>query len=238
LRAHDRYQHKPYTGSSHVWAIDRALLLPRSSSVLDVGPGSGAVGQALRRAGFSSLCAVEIDPHRRERLSGTYDDISATIDAFRGRRFDLVLLLDVIEHMADPFAFMRDLARLIRPGGTLLISVPNIAHWSIRAQLFFGRFEYADRGILDRTHLQFFTRRRLSMLLAEMPWERTTEMSATIVPLELILPRPIWDNVVFSAMSAFRLGLAKRFPGLFAFQHLAQITQITSHHSRSDLKAA
>ena len=61
---------------------------------------------------------------------------------------------DVIEHLSDPLRIMRELNRHLAPGAVVIVSVPNVAHLSVRLSLLFGRFEYQDRGILDRTHLR------------------------------------------------------------------------------------
>ena len=75
--------------------------------------------------------------------------------------FDVVLLGDVIEHLRDPVAALARLRPLLRPGGRLVLSTPNVANWAIRLSLLAGRWRYTDRGILDRTHTHLFTRATL-----------------------------------------------------------------------------
>ncbi len=71
--------------------------------------------------------------------------------------FELILALDVLEHLADPLAMLRQLSAQLAPGGTIIVSLPNIAHYSVTLPLLFQRrFDYQDAGILDRTHLRFF----------------------------------------------------------------------------------
>jgi len=72
--------------------------------------------------------------------------------------FDVVLLIDVLEHLENPASALRRVFPLLRPSSRIVIALPNVAHWSVRSQLLRGRFEYEDSGILDRTHLRFFTR--------------------------------------------------------------------------------
>ncbi len=72
---------------------------------------------------------------------------------------DLILCMDVLEHLADPWEVVRRISTLLRPGGRLIVSVPNIRHWKFIARLLFkGDFHYTRDGLLDRTHLRFFVR--------------------------------------------------------------------------------
>ena len=71
--------------------------------------------------------------------------------------FDVVILADILEHLAEPAALLRLVARELNPGGMVLISVPNVARWSVRWHLMRGRFDYTETGIMDVTHLSWFT---------------------------------------------------------------------------------
>ena len=71
--------------------------------------------------------------------------------------FDALILSEVLEHLVDPWATLERLGRLVRPGGLLLASSPNIAHWKVIRELIAGRFDLADQGVFDRTHLRWFT---------------------------------------------------------------------------------
>ena len=71
--------------------------------------------------------------------------------------FDLILALDVLEHLKNPNRVLLQLAKMLSPTGTIIVSVPNIARISVAVRLLFGKFEYADSGIMDQTHLRFFT---------------------------------------------------------------------------------
>ena len=138
--------------------------------------------------------------------------------------FDLALALDVLEHSADPEGLLADLASRLRPGGTALVSVPNVAHWSMRASLLAGRFDYAERGILDRTHLRFFTRATFLDLLAGVGL-RVEETGEAVVPLELLLPEAVHESAPWGLLRVVRRAAAKALPGLFAYQLLARVTR-------------
>ncbi len=74
-----------------------------------------------------------------------------------GEQFDLVTYGDVLEHLLEPQDVLRETRNLLAPGGRVLISLPNIAFWTMRVKLLMGRFEYESMGLLDYTHLRFFT---------------------------------------------------------------------------------
>ncbi len=81
--------------------------------------------------------------------------------------FDVILFSDILEHVYDPVAVLRSHLEFLKPGGHVLISLPNIAIWNVRLELLFGRFRYQDTGTLDRTHIRFFNRRSFRELLTD-----------------------------------------------------------------------
>ena len=144
-----------------------APLLPaRAARVLEVGCGAGQTVRWLRETGrierawglelFESA-AVLAREHFEEVIVGDAEVIVDT--AFQGMRFDMILCLDVLEHMVDPWNFLTRVQRALVPGGKVIISVPNIrcarVLWPLLTR---GEWRYTDDGILDRTHLRFFTR--------------------------------------------------------------------------------
>ncbi|MEK7106866.1 MAG: class I SAM-dependent methyltransferase [Patescibacteria group bacterium] len=227
--AHVRYEYKPFYGSSHWWALRQCTNLPASTRVLDIGSGSGAIGQVLKEQGVAELYAVEIDAEAREHVKNIYKKIAGDIGEFSGQKFDLILLLDVLEHMTDPFAYFGKMVSMLSPGGKILLSLPNVAHWSVRFLLLFGIFDYHDRGIMDRTHYQFFTRKRVRQMLrglsaystqAGEPQLKRCVFDSSIEPVEFLLPEAMWNNLFWRAISKVRLAIARILPGFFAFQHL------------------
>lgn len=219
------YVFKGAPGSSHRWAIEQVASLPPGPlRALDIGAAEGHVARALRatREGLE-LWAVEPSPGARvtletvaARVFGALDDVP------REPSFDLALLLDVLEHVTDPAAFLREAAARVRPGGTLLLSVPNVAHWSVRGALLAGEFPYADRGILDRTHVQFFTRRSLEALVrgAGLVLEAA---GGSISPVELALPEAVARRAPgWLFARGLRRALVGLAPGLCAYQLLAR----------------
>jgi SAM-dependent methyltransferase len=80
-------------------------------------------------------------------------------------QFDVLIFADVLEHLPWPQIVLREYMRYLRPGGTVIVSLPNVGLWAVRLSMLAGRFEYADTGVMDRTHLRFFTRRSARALL-------------------------------------------------------------------------
>ncbi len=146
---------------------NRALcaLFGRPRTVLDVGCGIGLNGAAAKRTG-ARVTGIEIVPASIERARKVLDEVlvadiereASLRDALGQRRFDLLLLADVLEHTTEPRAVLERLVPYLEDDGHVLISLPNVAAWPVRLGLLAGRFEYTRSGILDDTHLRFFTR--------------------------------------------------------------------------------
>jgi len=143
-----------------------------NARILDIGCGCGANARALKEAA-PGVHVVGIEPNARavelarkacdEVFHGTSDEWLKT--APEGS-FDAVVLSDVLEHIADPFAFLRSLTSAPQlADATFIVSVPNYAVWYNRARTLAGRFDYAFSGLYDRTHLRFFTRKSIRELL-------------------------------------------------------------------------
>jgi 2-polyprenyl-3-methyl-5-hydroxy-6-metoxy-1,4-benzoquinol methylase len=137
------------------------LLPPNATRILDVGAGAGTTIRWLktiypkaRTTGVELNSALENELNRNVDVMviGGIDESLPQL-----RTYDLILLLDVLEHLPEPTATLRKLSKLLEPDGSVIVSVPNIAHFSVSIPLILGhRFAYQDSGILDRTHLRFF----------------------------------------------------------------------------------
>jgi 2-polyprenyl-3-methyl-5-hydroxy-6-metoxy-1,4-benzoquinol methylase len=131
--------------------------------VLDVGCASGYLGQELVKRGCS-VWGLESDLDAIQGIpDGAYVAI-AHVDLdevdrlpWNEDRFDVVIAADVLEHLSDPSRALRVLTSGLEPRGLVIVSVPNVAHASVRAKLLLGRFDYTPTGILDETHKRFFT---------------------------------------------------------------------------------
>lgn len=153
---------RPQGGHARLLAM---ALVDGPGRVLDVGCSSGYLARPLSEAG-ATIVGVELDPVAAQEARAVCEEVLVgdveTIDLpFSAFSFDVVLCGDVIEHLREPGAALARLRPLLRPGGRLVLTTPNVANWAIRLSLLGGRWRYTDRGILDRTHTHLFTRKTL-----------------------------------------------------------------------------
>jgi 2-polyprenyl-3-methyl-5-hydroxy-6-metoxy-1,4-benzoquinol methylase len=160
--------------NAHSRAVRYLLETPtRGRRVLEVGCASGYFGAALRALGYE-VWGVEADPaaaaiaaHRLDRVwHGGVEALLAALDPVE-TGFDFMVFGDVLEHLVDPAAVLRACVAHLAPGGRIVASVPNVAHGSVRLMLLEGRWDYSDTGILDATHLHFYTRDSLVDLFTQ-----------------------------------------------------------------------
>lgn len=154
------------------WPSPVLPYLDDEGRVLDIGCGTGHTARLLAERGCS-VVGVELDEAAAVMAAAWCEkvvvcdlDVTDLRDKLDGDTFDTIVAADVLEHLRDPVAVLRTLAPLLRPGGRVLVSVPNVAHGSVRLALMTGRFDYNDIGILDRTHLRFFTVHSVQELFA------------------------------------------------------------------------
>lgn len=142
--------------------VDRLPSDP-GAAILEIGCGSGATGAlALARGKAARYVGIEVcesaAAHAREVLTEVVvGDVERLELPWRPATFDAVILSEVLEHLIEPWAVLEKLHGVVRPGAMVLASSPNIAHWQVLRELGHGRFELADRGVFDRTHLRWFT---------------------------------------------------------------------------------
>lgn len=201
---------------SHLWLVGR---VPDGATVLDCGCAGGYVARALRQRGCV-VDGIEIDPAAAERSRsicrsvhvGSLDDPSFL--AGLRERYDRILFGDVLEHLVDPGAALRAMAGRLQPNGRILISIPNIAHWSVRFALLRGRFDYAESGLLDRTHLRFFTYETAAALVTAAGF-RICVRDLTARGTRGAAHRPVLRRIHHRIVRAF--------PNLFAYQTLLEV---------------
>jgi GT2 family glycosyltransferase/SAM-dependent methyltransferase len=164
--------------------------------VLDLGCATGAVGAALKADGCH-VVGVEFDSEAAAQAGQVLDrvvvadlDDPTSLDEFESSNFDAIICGDVLEHLTAPAETLRRIRRLLAPKGVVVISIPNVAHGAVRLSLLAGRFEYQPLGLLDSTHIHFFTRESLQELLevsgfTAVQVERTfSELFDTEIPLD------------------------------------------------------
>lgn len=202
--------------SSHQ-QIARLVRRLRRAPVLDVGAAQGLLGQLLQGDGLI-VDAVEPHPDWAAHALPYYRTVyQSAIEraALPEHSYPVVVCADVLEHTADPLAVLRSLRHAATPDATFIVSLPNVAHIAARLLLLFGRFPQMERGIFDRTHLHFYTRRTAIDLL-DSAGLRVVLVRPTPVPLEQIWPRR-GAALLRALMGLQRVGLLLA-PTLFGFQ--------------------
>ena len=194
-------------------------LLPDGGRVLDIGCASGGL-LALLRARAGHLAGLELSATAATAAAQIADHVvqGALEDPnlpFEEDAFDLVVLADVLEHLADPCAGLGRAVRWCRPGGAVLVSVPNVAHWQARLTLLRGRWPQTESGTFDAGHLRWFTRDAVAALLRHAGLH-AVELDAIVPALRNHAPaaagplvrrlEPAWQS------------LGRRAPGLLGYQ--------------------
>jgi len=178
-----------------------------NKSVIEFGCSSGHMTAALAERGCQVL-GVDVDAAATAANRAAQRVLVADLDRpdflvdLQGHRFDVALFGDVLEHLRDPLGALRAVRELLAPGGYVVACVPNIAHVDVKLTLLNGRFPYGDRGLLDRTHVHFFTREALDQMLADAGF-LPVEISRAIVPAfgsELAPDRDVPQKVLDAAL--------------------------------------
>lgn len=148
------------------WGLLRLWNGRKNLEVLDVGCGFATTSQHIAALGNrvtgieSSAEAVAVARTRvSDIVHADLQQLDAVKAALADRRFDVIIFADVLEHLAWPIGILRGYLDLLKDGGSVIVSLPNVGLWSVRLNLLTGRFRYQETGVLDHTHLRFFTRR-------------------------------------------------------------------------------
>ncbi len=225
-----RYPLKTDPTSSH--GILRRWLASRPPlRVLDLGCGDGQLAAEMRRFGHH-VTGVELEPgegaeRRVDRL--IVADLDEGIPSAAEGPYDVVVAADVIEHLRRPEKLLREATALLAPGGVVLVSVPNFSHWYPRLRILAGRFDYDERGVLDRTHLRFFTRRSFARLARSAGLE-IIRTAATGLPLEE-LGAPGDESRSSALCRAYQWPTAV-LPSLFAYQYVFELRRMAETRPR------
>ena len=185
------YTFKDFEGSSHRILIDLIRrYAKRGGTLLDLGAAGGELGNALRGQ-FDRTIGFEYNVDCVGSLQGKFDQI-VIADLERVRKLpdnvNVIVLADVLEHLRSPATALKLVREALADDGRAFISVPNIANITVRLGLLFGIFEYRDRGILDHTHLRFYTLRTIRREIENAGF-RIIAVRGSSVPIRLIIGR-------------------------------------------------
>jgi len=216
------YGLKRFKYNSHYWVLKFLSAADHPLRILDVGTADGYLGAILKGQGHY-LVGVEQDRVAAERARSYYDvfhvtDIEDFDFPYRGE-FDYILFADVLEHVRDPLLVLRRSLPVLKKTGELIVSSPNIANIVIRLSLLAGRFEYYDRGILDRTHIRFFTLSGLKNMMREASC-RILEVVPTPLPVQLVVP--LSESKIFAPLHEAHYLAVRLWKTLFAYQFVVR----------------
>lgn len=205
----------PYSSHRHIINIIRS-----GSSVLDVGCGRGLlVDELLKKnvkvTGIDNLQPEEVNPHIRSYLQWDIEDLE---NITLKEKFDYVIWGDVLEHIRNPERSLRASKRFMKSKGLMILSTANITLWFYRLSLLFGRFNYGDRGILDKTHVHLYTKSS-SKALIETAGLKIINCKYSTIPFELVFESRK-DRRIIRLLNKFYYMLVNLYPAMFAYQFI------------------
>jgi len=215
----------------------QSRLVGSGKTVLEVGCGFGAVSRELQRNGCK-VYGIELNPKRARIAAQFCEEVMCrnieeiTRLEFEKKEFECILLGDVLEHLINPDVILNRLGEFLAPHGRIILSVPNIANWSVRWDFLKGKFEYQSEGLLDKTHLRFFTFRSINQMIQEcgyrvLFWNVT--QGITTVDFDRMRVRPWYLSPVshrFQGKKSYEHvlnSLSKTLPSLFAYQLIFEL---------------
>jgi 2-polyprenyl-3-methyl-5-hydroxy-6-metoxy-1,4-benzoquinol methylase len=220
------YLDKPSAWSSHSLIASYLNALPAQSKVLDVGAASGTLARMCQNKELR-LFGIEPNPDWAQIASPLYENMwicsIADIDQELIQGFDAIVLGDILEHLPDPEKVLKKLVQCQSSNAHFIISAPNIANLWVRLNLLMGRFDYTNRGILDRTHLRFFTRKTLIHMIQNSGLEILL-IQVTPIPLELV--SRFFLTVPGRFVHAVLARLTRWLPTLLGYQFVVQARKL------------
>ncbi|HVE71260.1 MAG TPA: class I SAM-dependent methyltransferase [Thermoanaerobaculia bacterium] len=204
--------------------------------VLDVGCGFATTSAQIQKLG-NEVTGIDSSPEiaavAEQRLSHVVQ--ADVLDVNLGdAQYDVIIFADVLEHLPWPVSALKSYLRWLAPGGSVIISLPNVGLWSVRLAHLFGRWEYDETGVLDRTHLRFFTRRSARWLVSQAGLEivKTTYNPGLVRPLVPLAKRFMGDEegapdalmnsrpykTYLKTVYPLERAVSSLWPGMLAFQ--------------------
>lgn len=176
-----------YSNDSHAMILDQ---IQKYSTVLEFGPASGIMTQYLREKLNCDVYIVEVDQcayesamrFAKDGVCTMIEDL-AWVEKFISTEFDYILFADVLEHISDGECVLQAAKKLLKYDGKVILSVPNIAHSGVLAKLYLNNFDYQDIGLLDRTHVHFYSYNSLLQLMEQVGLH-PIRLDATYLPMD------------------------------------------------------
>ena len=193
-----------------------------------MGCGTGVITDTIRRQKSASIIGIEPDAERVQRAVARGLDVHLGVlspDFIRQHGpFDYIVFADVLEHLPNPAEIVAMAKGGLKPGGSVVASIPNVAHWFVRTDLLRGRFDYQDCGIMDATHLRWFTRRTVREFFERLGFQITALDCTVNINLPDYQRRNPWRRMPHAFRRKLVGKLAAWSPGLFGCQHIVRAT--------------
>lgn len=197
-------------------------LINPMAKILDVGCGTGVVTEIIKNQTAATIIGIEPDEARVNLASGRGLNVYQgflTIDFINEHGpFDHILFADVLEHIPNPAEVIITAKEGLKEGGSIIASVPNVAHWFIRMDLLFGHFDYQECGIMDSTHLRWFTRKTIQDFFKRLGFEITGLKYSVNIALPDYNKRVPWKWIPLNIRRRIIGFLAALWPNLFGCQ--------------------
>jgi methionine biosynthesis protein MetW len=200
-------------------------MIPDGARVLDVGCGTGSISSLIQQVCSSTVIGIE--PHELRALKARNRGVEVVVAEFTPETaahlglFDVVLFADVLEHLANPLKTLQLAGTLLKEGGSVIASVPNVAHWTVRWNLLRGRFSYEESGIMDATHLRWFTANTIEQTFRRAGF-RVTEMKVSAGLWMNQYTRAPWRWLPLGLRNAVIRRAAAWFPTLAGCQYVLE----------------
>ena len=229
MRASYRFKFNEYSSHSKLREVLQNI---SKSRILDLGCADGQLSEVAASLGHK-VTAVDIEeaPKFTNRITFFQCDLENGLPNNLTGKFDVVLCADVLEHLRKPDIMLFKLLPKLSDNGMILVSIPNFGHWYPRIRTFIGRFDYDARGILDQTHLRFFTRNSFTKMATKAGY-KVKRIAVTGTPFEVMLReapqrRFSWTFLI-STLSNFDRMFCKIRPTLFGYQFIFELTPLVS----------
>ena len=188
--------------------------------ILDVGCAQGELRSLIEN---KNLDYIGIEPFRADFEIAQANGVrvlNLTAEAASSElneAFDFIVFADVLEHLVDPESVLASYRSLLKPGGEIIVSIPNVAHFTNRLNLLIGKWNYTERGILDKTHLKFYTKASFESLLQQMNFH-LIGFFPTPIPIEAVIPD--LNRKILLIFDKIQYIPTRLLPKLFAFQNI------------------
>jgi glycosyltransferase involved in cell wall biosynthesis len=224
-----RFKHDEHSSHGKIKKVIENLKL---GSVLDVGCAGGEISDFAAQIGHK-VVAVDINQPQNQLTNAIFvqHDLDKGLPLTIDGKFDLIVCADVLEHLRTPDKLLYDLQERLTTSGKIIASIPNFGNWYPRIRVLLGKFDYDARGILDQSHLRFFTRKSFTRIANTAGYD-VTKIWTTGTPFEVMLrgapKRRISWKTMLSVLAKIDRGLCRLRANLFAYQFIFELTPKTS----------